>query len=81
MARLRRLSSRQVIRALGRFGFEVESVKGSHAKLARVNESGGREILVVPVHATLPIGTISAIYRQASRFIPPRCRQEAFFSE
>ena len=56
-------------------------MKGSHAKLARVNESGGREILVVPVHATLPIGTISAIYRQASRFIPPKCLQEAFFSE
>ena len=56
-------------------------MKDSHPKLARVNESGGRDILVVPVHATLPIGTISAIYRQASRFIPPKCLQEEFFSE
>lgn len=81
MPRLRRLSSRQIIRALGPFGFEVESMKGSHAKLVRVNESGGREILIVPVHATLPIGTISAIYRQASRFIPPEDLRGAFFSE
>ena len=81
MPRLRRLSSRQIIKALGGFGFEVESMKGRHAKLARVTDAGKREILVVPVHDSLPIGTISAIYRQASRFVPQQDLRAEFFTE
>ena len=74
MARLKRLSSREILRLLGRFGFEVESMRGSHAKLVRTRRCEGdrqtREVLVVPMHRAPTIGTIRAIYRQASRFIP-----------
>ena len=74
MPRLRRFSSREILRLLRDFGFEVESMRGSHAKLVRVRRTeGGREVrqvLVVPVHQDLSIGTVRAIYRQASRFIP-----------
>ena len=45
-------------------------MRGSHAKLARVGPSGRREILFVPMHRQLTAGTVHAIYRRASRFIP-----------
>ena len=37
MARLRRLSAREVLRILGRSGFEFAAQRGSHAKLVRVS--------------------------------------------
>ena len=74
MARLKRLSSREMLRLLRGFGFAVESMRGSHAKLVRVRSDDEgrqvREVLVVPVHRAPRIGTVRAIYRQASRFIP-----------
>ena len=83
MGRLKRLSSREILRLLRDFGFEVESMRGSHAKLVRVrNGNGGREVrevLVVPVHRAPRIGVVRAIYRQASRFIPEEELRPLFF--
>ena len=81
MPRLRRFSSRQLIRALHGFGFDVESMKGSHAKFVRETDEGRREVLIAPVTDPLAIGTISAIYRQASRFIPQEDLRAAFFTD
>lgn len=81
MPRLRRLTSREIISVLRRFGFEVSAIRGSHAKLVRVLASGERQTLTVPVHPQLPVGTIQAIYRQASRFIPTSDLQTGFFSD
>lgn len=81
MARLRRLTSREVLRILRGFGFEIVSTRGSHAKLVRVTASGERQVLTVPVHAELPVGTIRAIYRQASRFIDSVELRREFFSD
>ena len=71
--RLQRLSSREVLRVLTGFGFEVVSMRGSHAKLVRVGRDGEererRDVLVVPMQRAPRIGTVRAIYRQASRFI------------
>ena len=82
MARLRRLSSRDILRLLGDFGFKVESMRGSHAKLVRVRRASGdedvREVLVV-VHRAPRIGTVRAIYRQACRFIPEEELRPRFF--
>ena len=69
-AGLRRLSARDVLAALESFGFEVVATRGSHAKLRRVNEDGQRQTLTLPLHEDLDLGTIRAIYRQATRFIP-----------
>jgi len=69
-AGLRRLSPRDVLAALESFGFEVVATRGSHAKLRRVNEDGQRQTLTLPLHEDLDLGTIRAIYRQATRFIP-----------
>lgn len=83
MARLKRLSCREILRLLGRFGFEVEAMRGIHAKLVRLRHAEGdrelRQVLVVPVHRAPRIGTVRAIYRQASRFIPEDELKPHFF--
>lgn len=65
------------------FGFEVVSMRGSHAKLVRVDGDGEererREVLVVPMQRAPRIGTVRAIYRQASRFIPEEELKPHFF--
>ena len=81
MPRLRRLKAREVLRALRGFGFDVVSMRGSHAKLVRIAPSGKREILIVPVHRELTAGTLQAIYRQAGRFVHEQDLRREFFSD
>ncbi len=78
--RLRRLSARDVLRALGAFGFEVVSTRGSHAKLRREAPGGAPQILTVPLHKELAPGTLRAIFRQACRFIPAAELKPFFFA-
>jgi predicted RNA binding protein YcfA (HicA-like mRNA interferase family) len=78
--RLRRLSSREVLRALGSFGFEVVSTRGRHASLRRDAPRGGSQILTIPVHEELATGTLRAIFRQATRFIPEDELRPFFYS-
>lgn len=79
--RLRRLSGREVITALGQFGFTVARTRGSHASLVRVATDGSRHVPTVPLHKELAPGTLHAIYRQASRFIDPEELYAHFFDE
>lgn len=81
MPRLRRLGARDVLRVLHAFGFEVVSIRGSHAKVVRIGMDGHKEILVVPVKRQLAIGTLHAIYRQACRFIPEERLRPHFFTD
>ena len=81
MPRLKRLEGREVLRVLRGFGFEVVSMRGSHAKLVRIAPSGRKEILVVPVHRHLTVGTLHAINRQASRFIPAEDLRAEFLAD
>lgn len=61
--KLPRVTGRDVVAALGRGGFELTHVRGSHYYLRRAR---GR-IVPVPVHAgeTLRLGTLRAILRSA----------------
>jgi predicted RNA binding protein YcfA (HicA-like mRNA interferase family) len=77
--RLRRLTSRELLRGLAGFGFEVVSTRGSHAKLRRELPGGDRQILTVPLHNELAAGTLRAIFRQASRFVPESELRPLFF--
>ena len=81
MPRLKRLKARDVLRLLGEHGFEVTSIRGSHAKLTRVGRSGSKEILIVPLHRQLTVGTLHAIYRQASRYIVEKDLHDGFFAD
>jgi predicted RNA binding protein YcfA (HicA-like mRNA interferase family) len=77
--RLRRLSARDVLRILGSFGFEVVATRGSHAKLRREGPDSATQILTIPVHKQLAPGTLRAIIRQASRFVPDNELKRKFF--
>ncbi len=64
MPKMPRLSSREVIRALERLGFEQVRQTGSHVVMKKKTEEG--EIgCVVPVHRELKVGTLSGILKQA----------------
>jgi predicted RNA binding protein YcfA (HicA-like mRNA interferase family) len=79
--RLRRLSAREVLAALRSLGFEVVATRGSHAKLRRVKPDGVAQTLTVPLHKELDLGTVRAIYRQATRFIPEDDLRPLFHGE
>ena len=70
MPRMRRLSGDDVIAILGRFGFVIHSQRGSHVKLRRITSAGIAQSLTVPRHRDMDRGTLRAIMRQASRFVP-----------
>lgn len=79
--RLRRLSSRELVAALGRLGFEVVATRVSHAKLRRIAPDGVRQTLTVPMQRELAPGTLQAIYRQATRFVSEEELRPLFYRE
>ncbi len=79
MPKLRVLSGREVIKILSKFGFEVVSQKGSHVKLRRVLPDGTKQTLTVPLHEELDKGTLKAIFKQASRYIPEEELKQYFY--
>ena len=81
MPSLRRLSGDEVIAVFARFGFRVASQRGSHVKLQRISASGGKETLTVPRHRELDTGTLQAIFRQGSRFVPSADLRPHFYTE
>ena len=79
--RLCRLSSRELIVALRRFGFEVVATRGSHAKLRRLAPVGTRQVLTIPLHREIAPGTLHAIFRQAGRFVSPGELRPLFYRD
>lgn len=58
------LSGVDVVRALGRLGFERVSQKGSHIKLRRRTQEGTRNV-IIPTHDEVARGTLGSILAQA----------------
>jgi len=79
--KLKRLSGPEVLAVLVAFGFETHSQRGSHVKLRRIIASGEKQTLTVPVHAELDSGTLRAIIRQASRYVPESELRPYFYSD
>ena len=79
MPGLRRMSGRELVAVLQMFGFEPISQRGSHIKLRRTAPNGERQTLIVPEHPELDTGTLRAILRQASRYIPMEDLQPHFY--
>lgn len=67
--------------ALRRLGFEVVAVRGSHAKLRRIAPDGSRQVLTIPLHRELALGTLQAIFRQAGRFVPAEVLEPIFYRD
>ncbi len=80
MPKLRRMSGQAAIAIFQSLGFEVYSQKGSHVKLRRTEANGERQLLTIPNHRELDTGTLRAIVRQASRYIPFEELQRYFCS-
>lgn len=53
MPRLRRLSGDEVVALLGRFGFQVQSQRGSHVESRRADPGGSNQTLTIARHAKL----------------------------
>ena len=79
MSKPKRLSGEDIIARLASFGFIIHSQRGSHVKLRRVTPTGQRQTLTIPRHKELDAGTIRAIFRQASQFIPEDQLRPLFF--
>jgi predicted RNA binding protein YcfA (HicA-like mRNA interferase family) len=80
MPELRRLSGVQLSAVLESLGFFTVGQKGSHIKLARI-VGGKRQTLTVPNHKEIDTGTLRAIYRQVSAYIPEPELRGHFYSE
>jgi len=79
--KLKRLSGKEVISILSKFGFSVHSQKGSHVKLRRTISTGTIQSLTIPMHDEMDTGTLRAIVRQASRFVPEDQLRKEFYSK
>jgi len=80
MPKLRRLSGREVVGILQQFGFVLVSQRGSHMKLKRVAD-GEPQVLTVPAHPELDTGTLRAILRQATRYLPESDLKPHFYTD
>jgi predicted RNA binding protein YcfA (HicA-like mRNA interferase family) len=81
MSKLKRLSGKDLIRVFESFGFSIQSQRGSHVKLRRIGTDGEKQVLTIPSHAELDKGTLKAILRQASRFIPISELRRYFYTD
>ncbi|THJ24668.1 MAG: type II toxin-antitoxin system HicA family toxin [Nitrospira sp. CG24E] len=79
MPKLRRLAGHDILTILYGFGFQQTSQRGSHVKLVR-EVAEVRQVLTVPLHTELDPGTLRAIFRQASRFIPEQDLRPHFYT-
>lgn len=79
--KLKHLSGNDVIKIMGLFEFSVYSQKGSHVKLRRITGKGGKQTLTIPRHKEMDRGTLKAILRQASKYIPESELTAHFYSE
>ena len=78
--KLKRLSGKEALSILSKFGFSVHSQRGSHIKLRRISDSGEIQSLTLVMHDELDIGTLRAIVRQAGRFISEEQLKKEFYS-
>ncbi len=79
--KLKRLSGKDVIAILHQFGFLIHSQRGSHVKLRCVSSSGEKQTLTIPTREEFDVGTLRAIMRQASRYIPEDQLKSHFYTE
>ena len=80
MSKPRRLSGLEIIQIFKKFGFAVESQRGSHVKLVRF-EHNSKQILLVSNHKELKTGAVVGIFRQAARYISESELRAYFYSD
>lgn len=59
--KLQNIKSKEVVKILQKFGFEIKRQSGTHVIMRKNNKT-----VVVPIHReTIPIGTLKSIEKQA----------------
>ena len=59
---LKNIKSKEVVKILQKFGFEIKRQSGTHVIMRKENQT-----VVVPIHKeTIPIGTLKSIERQSN---------------
>jgi len=79
--KLKRLSGSEVVDIMRTFSFKKHSQRGSHVKLRRIGVTGESQILTIPLHAELDVGTLRAIVRQATRYVPETELRSYFYTD
>ncbi len=79
--KLKRLSGSDVVVIMRTFDFKIYSQRGSHVKLRRFSVEREKQTLTIPLHAELDAGTLRAIIRQATRYIPEAELRSRFYSD
>lgn len=69
------------MRLLQGIGFVVDRTRGSHATLVRVAPGCVRQVVTVPMHRQLALGTLRAIHRRVARFVPEEDLKPGFFTD
>lgn len=80
MPKLKVLSGKEIIALLETFGFSILDQQGSHVKMRRVLHDQ-KQTLTIPNHKEIDVGTLKAIYRQASKYISESELYEVFYSK
>ena len=78
--KLKRLSGSGIIRILEVLGFSVVTQRGSHVKLRRIGNADEKQTITIPLHSEIDTGTVKAIFRQASRYIPEDQLRRHFYT-
>lgn len=80
MPKLQRLSGKEVIKRLGKHGFQVIRQKGSHVRL-KMNTGAEAYELTVPIHKELDRGTLRSIIRSLEKCLPEKIIKELFYTK
>ena len=78
---LKHLTGREVLVALKDLGFDVVATLGNQVKMERILAGGKSQILTLPIHRALDLGTVRAVFRQASRFVQEAELRRFFFND
>ena len=80
MPKLRRdLSGKELLSVFAKLGFISVDQHGSHVKLKRII-SDHEQILTIPVHKEIDIGTARAIFNQPLRFVSEKELRDYFYT-
>lgn len=63
----RDVSGKDLVRALGKFGYEVTRQTGSHVRLT--TEQNGTHKITIPMHNPLRVGTFAGILDDVSKHL------------
>ncbi len=75
------VSGEEIVKFLKSYGFVIEKkTRGSHLALSR-KLSFGNQFLVVPRHKVVSRGTLRAIVRQSSKYIPEEDLIDKFYTK